>query len=211
MYSTKNRLIVQAATLFSKNGCKSITMDDIANSAGMSKRTIYENFTDKANLLEACLHYFFEANVLDMEQILQSSDNIIDSIFSLLDSTSKLYFQLKYNFFNEVQKYYPEIYDNTVELYRQKYFDHTTELLQKGKRDGIVREEINPVIIAVLINEVSIAVLQKDVFSDYGVDKQSAMHACMSCVTRGMLTEKGKQILEERIEELKKIKDEYTI
>ena len=211
MYSTKNRLIVQAATLFSKNGCKSITMDDIANSAGMSKRTIYENFTDKANLLEACLHYFFEDNVFDMEQILKSSENIIDSIFSLLENTSKLYFQLKYNFFNEVQKYYPEIYNNTVEIYKQKYFDNTTELLQKGKRDGIVREEVNPVIIAVLISEISVIVLQKDIFTDYNIDKNSAMHACMSCVTRGMLTDKGRQILEERIEELKKIKDEYTI
>ena len=210
MYSTKNRLIVRAATLFAENGCKAITMDDIANSAGMSKRTIYENFTDKASLLESCLHYFFDHHELDIEQILQSTDNIIGTIFKMLENTSKLFFQLKFNFFNEVQKYYPEIYNNTVEIYKQKHLENTEKLLQKGKSDGIVRKDVNPLIIAVLINEVSVIVLQKDIFADYGIHKKTAMQTCMGCITRGMFTEKGMQILDEHIEEFKKTKDDYT-
>ena len=210
MYSTKDKLIVRAATLFAENGCKAITMDDIANSLGMSKRTIYENFPDKATLLEACLYYFFEQYDMDIQQILQSSDNIIGAIFKLLENTSKFFFQLKFNFLNEVQKYYPEIYDNTVERYKQKYLENTDKLLQKGQKDGIVRKELNPLIIAVLINEVSIMVLHKDIYADYGIYKKMAMHTCMSCITWGMFTEKGMRILDEHIEEFKKIKDDYT-
>ena len=210
MYSTKNRLIVRAATLFAENGCKAITMDDIAGSAGMSKRTIYENFTDKASLLEACLHYFFDQHELDAQLILQSSDNIIVAIFKMLENTSKFFFHLKFNFFNEVQKYYPEIYNNTVETYKQKYLEDTEKLLRKGKKDGIVRKDVNPFITAVLINEVSVMILQKDIFAEYGIHKKTAMHNCMSCITRGMFTEKGMQILDAHIEEYKKIKEEET-
>jgi len=128
----------------------------------------------------------------------------------MLDNTSKFFFQLKFNFFNEVQKYYPAIYDNTVEIYKQKHLEDTEKLLQKGKSDGIVRKDIDPFILAVLIHEVSIMVLQKDIFADYDIHKKTAMHTCMSCITRGMFTEKGMQILDEHIEEFKKTKDDYT-
>ena len=210
MNTAKDRLIVHAATLFAQNGCKAITMDDIANAAGMSKRTIYENFKDKENLLEACLYYFLEHPEFDINQILQSTDNIIVAIFKLLENTSKFFFQLKFNFLNEVQKYYPETYNSTVKVYEQQHLKNTNKLLQKGKKDGIIREDIDSVLMAVLINEVSILILHKDVFAGYGFSKKNAMHACMSCITRGMFTEKGLQILDAHIEEFKKIKNDNT-
>ncbi|MDR2232683.1 MAG: TetR/AcrR family transcriptional regulator [Tannerella sp.] len=204
MSTTKDRLIVCAATLFAERGCKAITMDDIASSAGMSKRTIYENFADKGELLEACLHYFFEYHELDIRKILQSSDNIISAIFKMLENTSKFFFQLRFNFLNEVQKYYPEIYGNTVKVYRQQYLDNTEKLLQKGKQEEIIEDFINPKIMSVLINEVSNLVLQKNIFADYGIDKKTAMDACMGCITRGMFTAKGRQILDKHLDDFRR-------
>ena len=206
MDSTKDRLIVHAATLFANNGCKSVTMDDIANSAGVSKRTIYENFRDKEALLKDCIYYFFEYHELDVKQILQSSDNIIVAIFKLLENTSKVFFQLKFNFLNEVQKYYPDTYNHTIKVYKQQYIENTDKLLQKGKLDSIIREEINPTIIAVLINEISIWVMQKDILATYGFDKKEAMHTFMNCITRGMFTDKGMQILNKHIDEFRRTK-----
>jgi AcrR family transcriptional regulator len=204
MESTKDRLIAHSATLFAKNGCKAITMDDIANSMGISKRTIYEIFTDKKALLESCLRYFFEHRELDLKQILQSSDNLIVAIFKLLENTSKLFFQLQFNFFNDIQKYYPDTYNNTVRVYKQQFIENTDKLLQKGIIDGIVRKEVNPAIMAVFLNEAFVLILQKEIFTDYDFNKKEAMHACMSCITRGMFTEKGMQLLDKHINEYKK-------
>jgi len=204
MDATKSRLIVHAATLFANNGCKAITMDDISNSMGISKRTIYENFKDKEALLGACLQYFFEQGRMDIKQILQSSDNIISAIFKLLENTSKIFFQLKFNFFNEVQKYYPDTHNNTIKVFKRQHLDNTEKLLHKGIADGIVRKDINPSILSVLMNEVFVMVVQRDIYADYGFSKKEAMQTCMSCITRGMLTEKGLQILDEHIEEYKK-------
>jgi AcrR family transcriptional regulator len=185
-------------------------MDDIAHSTGMSKRTIYEHFKDKAELLEACLHFFFDHHELDIDKILNSADNIIVAYFKMLESTSKLFFQLKFNFLNEVQKYYPDTFNNTVKVYRQQYLENTDKMLQKGKKDGIVRDDVDPAIMAVLINEVSVLTLHRDVFAHHGFDKKTAMHACMSCITRGMFTEKGMRILDKHITEYKKMKDDNT-
>ena len=210
MDTTKTRLIAHAATLFANNGCKAITMDDISNSMGISKRTIYEHFKDKEALLEACLHYFFEQGKMDIKQILQSSDNIIAAIFKLLENTSKLFFQMKFNFFNEVQKYYPDTHTNTIKVYKQLHLDNTEKLLQKGIADGIVSKDLNPTIISVLINEVFVMVVQREIFDDYGYDKKTAMHTCMNCITRGMLTEKGIRVLDKHIDEYKKTRYDNT-
>jgi hypothetical protein len=103
-----------------------------------------------------------------------------------------------------VQKYYPETYNNTVKVYKRQHLENTDKLLQKGKKDGIVRKEVNPAIMAILLSEVSVMVLIRDIFADYGFDKKNAMHDCMSCITRGMFTEKGVQILDEHIMEFEK-------
>ena len=209
MDSTKDRIIAHAATLFAKNGCKSITMDDIANSMGISKRTIYENFSDKEALLDACLHYFFEHREFDVNQILQSTDNIIEAIFNLLENTSKVFFKLQFNFLNDIQKYYPETYLNKVKVFQKQYIENTDRLLQKGISDGIVRKDVNTAIMAAFISETSVLILHRDVFADYGFDKRYAMQACMSCITRGMFTEKGVRILDEHIDDFRRSKSSF--
>ena len=51
----RERIILAAVELFTTNGIKSITMDEIAASLGISKRTLYEVFPDKETLLEECI------------------------------------------------------------------------------------------------------------------------------------------------------------
>ncbi len=197
METTKERIIAHSAELFAKKGCKTITMDDIATSMGISKRTIYENFTDKKELLAACLNYFFEREDLDIKAILQSSENIIAAIFKQMDNASKVFAHLKFDFFNEIQKYFPEVYNNTVKVFKQQHLDSTEKMLQKGQRDGVVRKELNPKLMAVVIQEISNLVFSGDVFSAHGFEKKEVMPAFMGCLTRGMCTEKGVQIMEE--------------
>lgn len=51
----QQRIIKQATRMFLCNGIKSVTMDMIASQLGISKRTLYENFKEKNELLLACL------------------------------------------------------------------------------------------------------------------------------------------------------------
>ena len=55
--SLKERVVAKASMLFMRNGIKSVTMDNIAGQMGISKRTLYENFRDKDELLMECFIY----------------------------------------------------------------------------------------------------------------------------------------------------------
>ncbi|MDR0738414.1 MAG: TetR/AcrR family transcriptional regulator [Prevotellaceae bacterium] len=196
MNNTKERIIQEAAMLFAKQGCKVITMDEIATSMGISKRTIYENFSDKRDLLLQCVEYFFRQAQSNVNIILKSSDNIINTIWKTMKCESDILGQAKYNFFNEIQKYFPDVYKSTVTIYKKQNFDNMEKLLKKGQEDKVIRKDIDIKITTVLLQEVGTLILDSDIFMKYSYEKHKVMHTFMSSFTRGICTEKGLKILE---------------
>ena len=202
METTRNRIVEHAAELFAKKGCKTLTMDDIATSLGMSKRTIYENFGNKNELIEACLNYFFEHRDLTVKNVLKSSDNILETMYKQVQSSSKIMAQIKFDFFNEIQKYYPEVYENTVKVHKESSIQRMFEVFQKGQRDGVISKGIDVRIMAVLIHEMFNLILTSDVFDVYNVPKKKLL-STMCAIIRGASTAKGIALIDKYAENLK--------
>ena len=195
MQTIRERIIEHAANLFITKGCRAPTMDDIANSMGISKRTIYENFTDKQELIKQSLLYFFEENRNEITKILESNDNIFITIFKQIHSNSKNLLKMKYDFFNEVHKYYPNVYPETVHVFRREHLENTKKIFRKGQDDGVLRKNIDISIIAVLMMEIHLTIIRSQ-----NIDNSARMdfvHTFMTCFVRGMATEKGVKLLDE--------------
>ncbi len=202
METTKERIVEHAAELFAKKGCKTLTMDDIATSLGMSKRTIYENFSNKNELIEACLNHFFDHQDINIKQVLKSSDNIIEAMYKQVQNSSKMMGQIKFDFFNEIRKYYPEVYNNTIKVHKEQIFQNTLEVLQKGQKEGIISENVNVLVAAILMHEITNMILTSDVFDEYDVPKQDLL-SVMYFLTRGIAADKGLKIIDEYVEKYK--------
>lgn len=206
---TKERIIQASAALFAKKGCKSITMDDIAGAMGISKRTIYENFTDKKDLLIQSMEYFFQHRKDMIADVLQSSQNIIEAMFQSTQCHSDIMREVKFDFFNEIQKYFPEVYASTIQKFKQEHFESGVKMLKKGQEDGVFRADIDPELIAVLIQTVVNVILVQDVFVPHNYDKSAIISAFIFNYVRGIATEKGLKILNQYLdmylENMKKI------
>lgn len=77
----REKIIEEAGNLFMKNGIRVITMDSIALSLCISKRTIYENFKDKEDLIHNFLTLNISTHKNDLIKIVNSSNNVIESLF----------------------------------------------------------------------------------------------------------------------------------
>ena len=75
------RIIEEATRLFFQYGIRSITMDEIAVSLGISKRTVYETFKDKTELIHTCLRDLIRRRDERRQEVISSSANVIDAIF----------------------------------------------------------------------------------------------------------------------------------
>ena len=139
----REKIIHKAAELFLTLGFKSVTMDDIAQEMGISKKTIYVHFANKTKLVEAVTFELFETICDGIDTICDVSKNPIEELYDikmfvmhhLKNEKSSPQFQLK--------KYYPQIYDVLKLKQFEKMHDSVKESLQKGVDTELFRSNIN--------------------------------------------------------------------
>ena len=78
--TNREQILKITASLFLERGCKSLTMDEVASANGMSKRTLYELFHDKAELLQECILLQHKDNMLRSEEELSRQFARLDSL-----------------------------------------------------------------------------------------------------------------------------------
>ena len=93
----KERIINETNGLLKIKSCRLLTMDEIANNLGISKRTLYEQFKDKSSLLENCFNMNFEKAVIDSYKIVETSENSLVSILLMLKKANSSIHTIKYD------------------------------------------------------------------------------------------------------------------
>lgn len=139
----KEKIIQKATELFINLGFKSVTMDDIANEMGISKKTIYAHFGNKSELVHDTTMAMFNHITHGIDCICAMNKNPIEELYEikkfvmlqLKDEKSSPQYQL--------QKYYPEVHKTFRLKQFDKMYDCTTKNLERGVEMGLYRENID--------------------------------------------------------------------
>lgn len=142
---TKERILETSTKLFLARGCKSLTMDDISAANGISKRTLYEMFTDKSALLEACIKVMFEKRKAFFEEVCRTTDNVLEFLLKIHDFESESIGNTSGLFFEEIQKFFPDVYERTFLGMRQEHEKHTKSMLLKGREQGVFIDNLGDI------------------------------------------------------------------
>jgi len=140
---SRDRIIQGAAELFRTYGIKAVTMDSIATQLGMSKRTIYEVFSDKDELLISVLTWMVEKQKDLVKKVLDESENAIAAIFKLLEINSDHFQQISPAFFSDMKKYHNEVLVNKSNKYEMPDYSNNLEVIERGIKEKLFRREIN--------------------------------------------------------------------
>ena len=196
----RDRIIEVSTDLFLQNGCKSITMDDVAKENGISKRTLYEQFSDKSQLLEECIE-FMKVQMIDYSMSLEKeSENVLDLLFKIHNSQSDLIINLKINFFQELRKYYYDLYKKTVENVMVYHMERINEYIEKGQREGYIIKNIDNKIVSKVVIEISHLLENSDVFPVKEDKRKELFKEVVIFYFRGIATEKGIKTIDEYLE-----------
>jgi len=159
----RERIIENASALFFQKGVKSMTMSDIANELGISKRTLYEVFRDKEDLLENCINMHITKADNTIQEILEHSENVIDSMMRFyalsLDEMQTVNRSVMY----DLKKYHYRLYKKVEQNQRDDVF-RLLPLLNKGVEQGLIRKDINFEIILWLVKSQFRALMNDDYF-----------------------------------------------
>lgn len=139
----KEKILDTATELFLNLGFKSVTMDDLAQQLGISKKTIYSHFSNKPQLIKECTLGLFDKIAHGIECICQEDKNPIEELYeikrfallNLKNEKSSPQYQLK--------KYYPQIYTALHQKQFELFKDCVRINILKGMEQGIYRSNLD--------------------------------------------------------------------
>jgi len=195
----RDKILEKSNELFLNLGFKSVTMDEIANALGVSKKTIYKYFKNKTDLVDAVTDHIFNVISSGIDKICELKENPIDELFDikqfvmthLKDEKSSPQYQL--------QKYYPKIYLSLKQKQFEVMQDCVIENLKYGIKLGIYREHIDTEFISRIYFNGLTGIKDKDMFPLNNYSMKTLMNRYYEYHLRGICTEKGIEQLEKQL------------
>lgn len=161
----KNHIKEKADDLFRKYGIKSVTMDDIASHAGMSKKTIYHSFSDKKELVDEVVEDILTANKSCCVESQDHATNAIEEIFLAMENLHKLLGNINPSILFDIQRGYPITYNRFLEYKQNFLFTLFQKNLIRGIGEELYRSEINVEIISKMRLEMVLLPFKEEIFS----------------------------------------------
>lgn len=139
----EEKLIQLSRSLFSKYGIKSISMDEISREAGISKKTLYQFFTSKEELVDKLITQFITEHLALLEECNNNSGNAVEIISKRVKGPYSLLTEFSPTFYFDLRKYFPMSWKRVVEHFRSDVQKAIRVNIEKGMEEGLYRNDLN--------------------------------------------------------------------
>ena len=199
----KHSITQKALTYFLQYGFKTFTMDDLANSLGISKKTLYEQFASKNDLVEATLDYALEMTCHQVDKFVSGEGSVIKNVFRNQREVQNLFDFNSSKPIWELKKYFPKTYERMDIEFTKSDALFIDKLLEKGWEEGLFRKDINVSFYKVFYNSVQRLRTFSDTFDEKEFSFWDTIYTIMEYFFRIIVNEKGLQELEKTLKKIK--------
>jgi len=203
----KETILEEVAKMFNANGIKPVTMDYISMDMKISKRTLYEIFKDKDDLVMQVMQYELNKSNEKIRKIISESDNVLDAIFTIAEEKVQTNAKSKTNpkTIEDLIKYHPAIYSNAYKKIREETYTTIFKLVERGKIENYFKKEIDTdILIFILQKLVSIYENEQDFVKS---KPPVAFHHTLTIpILLGISTPQGQEIINEKVKKFIKSK-----
>ena len=191
--TARQRIIGAAREQFLSHGFHSVTMDDVADGLGMSKKTIYGHFPSKNALLEAMLLEKFRSAEEELEAITsECSTDFATGLHRLLACVERHTEEIRPPFLRDIQREAPDLFKVVQARRRELIHRYFSKLLGEGRREGLIRKDIPVhIIIEILLGAVE-AIINPPRLAELELSLKSGVTAILSVILEGTLTPEGR-------------------
>ncbi len=192
----KQKIITESIELFMSYGLRSVTMDDIAKHLGISKKTIYQHFKDKEEIIFLATAMHFEKEHKIMEEIENDTDNAVEQLYNITVCIRERTKKTNSSVLFDLKKYYKRAWENYQRYKHDTIFNSVYNNLKRGIAEGLFRSDINPEILAYLrIGQIELS-FNKEYFPEDKFTLGEIHEQLLAHYTHGILSEKGFELLE---------------
>lgn len=136
----RERIMEEFVKLFMQKSCKDILVDEVAYNIGISKRTMYENFSSKSEIIRETLKYYLLLEHKKMELLASQEDNPLKKILKITHSFIKNAALISMTRFDDLKKQYPEIAKELLEIQEQFLNTVIRKMVIDAQKEGYIFE-----------------------------------------------------------------------
>ncbi|MEW6532440.1 MAG: TetR/AcrR family transcriptional regulator [Thermodesulfobacteriota bacterium] len=194
--SVSKRIISVARRHFFAFGIRSVTMDDLADELGMSKKTLYVYFPSKAALIEAVVLDKLHEVEADLERIIADcSSDSLDALHQLLASMQRHLEEIRPPYVRDVRREAPKMFELVERRRRDMIQRHFGKLIGEGRREGILRNDIPAELVIEMLLASTQAIINPEKLADLGLTPKDGFSAIITVLLEGVITETGRSKL----------------
>lgn len=195
----KLTILAKAKALFCSYGLRSISMDDLAKQAGVSKKTIYQCYTDKNELVNTIVQDMVSSQVSLFATCEDEARDAVEEVLLKADATLRTWATVSQPFFMELERSFPESWKKLLEHKDGVLEPGIKRNLQRGITEGLYRSELDLSFTAAVSLHHHVVTLQTNAFTQPGRNPSQVFKDLTHFYLHGICTEKGKKYLNKYI------------
>ena len=198
MEEKAQKILNQVRVLFMQYGIKSLTMDDLARHLGISKKTLYQSFSDKADLVLQGIQLHMDEEMEALDRLHDESENAIDEMFIMSQHVSGHLQQMHPSILFDLQKYYPMAFAKFEEYKLKTVMSCLIRNMEEGIEQGLYRENLNiPIVAGLYVGRMDLFFDQK-LFPSTKYSPKDVYFEAIRYHIRGIASEKGLELLRDK-------------
>lgn len=191
---TRQRIVDAARAHFFNHGFRSVTMDDLADELGISKKTLYAHFPGKVDLLDAVLADKFAAVESMLKRVTRTRPTDFAATLSeLLAGMQRELDEIKPPFVRDMRQKAPRLF-RSLEARRatliERYFG---KFFAQGQRTGMMRKDVPARLIIEILLAVVQGIMNPAKMEELGMTPREGFAGILKIVLEGALTAKGRK------------------
>lgn len=200
----QEKILKSSLALFFKYGIKHVTMDDIAKELGMSKKTIYQFYKEKDDLVNQLCDMELKEHECDFDDFNKKASDPIHEIMLISEKMRSMMQNINPIFFMDLQKFYPTAFHRFQSFKENSAYRNILINIKRGIAEGVYRGDLDPE----FVSRLRLAQIDKLMFGNYfSFDKVSfakTNELILDIFIYGICTVKGHKLFNN----YKKIKEE---
>ncbi|MFZ5999194.1 MAG: TetR/AcrR family transcriptional regulator [Bacteroidota bacterium] len=189
----KEKIVNGARDLFLKYGIRSVSMDDIARQLSVSKKTIYQYFADKDEIVTQVALEYLKDDKCQFDKLVEGTRNALEELIRMSLFLKARLQQVNPTLMFDLQKFHGKAWSEWVNYKQTHVRKETVRNIKQGIAEGLFRSDLNPEIIATMRLEMVQMVFDTDLFPANVFNLYEVHMQLFDQFVYGLLTEKGRK------------------
>jgi TetR/AcrR family transcriptional regulator, transcriptional repressor of aconitase len=194
IFDDRQKILTYAQERFFRDGFNKISMDEIARELQMSKSTLYKHFPSKVELVRETMFMLVAGVKGKIGAVISSDANAVEKFVAIAKALTETITRFSDKWMNDMQHHAPALWAEVDEIRRRLMYRNISKIIQQGQKEELIHKYPPEIIITTFTGAMR-AVVNPHFLTNIGYSYNDAVHYAFKILLNGMLTDKGKNIL----------------